>query len=53
MNALTVIGLTANIFQFIEFGIKMVSKGNQIYRSADGRLPEHLMFGSSVELQLS
>ena len=41
MEALTAIGLAANILQFIDLGIKVVSKGNQIYRSGDGTLPEH------------
>ena len=41
MDALTAIGLAANILQFIDFGIKLVSKGNQIYRSGDGTLPEN------------
>ena len=41
MDALTAVGLAANILQFIDFGIKFVSKGNQIYRSGDGTLPEN------------
>ena len=41
MDALTAIGLVANILQFIDFGIKLVSKGNQAYRSSDGTLPEN------------
>lgn len=41
MDPISAIGLAANIAQFVDFGIKVVSKGNQIYRSGDGRLREH------------
>ena len=41
MDPISAVGLAANIAQFVDFGIKAVSKGNQIYRSCDGRLREH------------
>ena len=34
-------GLASNIIQFINFGTKIVSKGNQIYNSNDGKIAEH------------
>ena len=41
MEPLTAVGLAANIVQFVTFGINIVSKGNQIYRSQDGDLPKN------------
>jgi hypothetical protein len=36
------LGLAANIFQFVEQGCKLVSKGKQLYKSADGALKENV-----------
>jgi len=36
------LGLAANIFQFVEQGCKLVSKGKQLYKSADGVLKENV-----------
>jgi hypothetical protein len=38
MEAIATHGLAANILQFIDFGIKILSKGNELYTSADGTL---------------
>lgn len=36
------LGLAANIFQFVEQGCKVVSKGKRLYKSADGALKENV-----------
>lgn len=42
MDPLTAIGLAGNLVQFVDFGIRVVSKGFKIYRSVDGCLIENL-----------
>lgn len=42
MEALSAISLASNIVQFLEFGLRVLSKGNKIYRSVDGALDENL-----------
>jgi len=42
MEPVSAIGLAGNILQFVEFGIRVVSKGYKIYRSVDGCLVENL-----------
>src|SRR5579871_6769347 len=42
MDPLSVLSVASNIVQFVDFGLRVVSKGNQIYRSVDGRLAENL-----------
>ena len=42
MEALSALSLASNIVQFLEFGLRVVSKGNKIYRSVDGILEENL-----------
>jgi hypothetical protein len=41
LDPLTAFGLAANVLQFVDFTAKLVSKGNDIHRSATGMLPEH------------
>jgi hypothetical protein len=41
MDPLTALSLAGNIIQFIDYSSKLVSKGRQIYRSADGALQEN------------
>jgi hypothetical protein len=40
MDPLTALGLASNVIQVVDFSIKIVSKGRQIYKSADGALVE-------------
>lgn len=40
MDPITAIGIAGSIVQFVDFGLKVVSKGNHIYRSGDGTLSE-------------
>lgn len=42
MDPLTALGLASNIIQVVDFSIKLVSKGYNIYRSADGSLAENV-----------
>ena len=42
MEALSAVSLASNIVQFLEFGLRVLSKGNKIYRSVDGALEENL-----------
>ncbi|KAI9679715.1 MAG: hypothetical protein M1822_007321 [Bathelium mastoideum] len=41
MEAIAALGIASNIIQFVDFSLKVVSKGNHIYRSNDGSLAEH------------
>ncbi|KAI9658401.1 MAG: hypothetical protein M1821_002534 [Bathelium mastoideum] len=41
MEAIAALGIASNIIQFVDFGLKVVSKGNRIYRSNDGSLAEY------------
>lgn len=38
---MTALGATGSILQFLDFAMKVVTKGNQIYRSGNGMLQEH------------
>ena len=41
MEAIVAFGLASNIVAFVDFGLKVVSKGHHIYRSNDGSLAEN------------
>ena len=42
MEALAAVGLVNNIFGFIDFGMKVISKFTELYRSTEGALAENL-----------
>jgi hypothetical protein len=42
MAEMAALGLAANIIQLISFSADLISKGHEIYKSADGTLVEHL-----------
>ena len=42
MDPLSGLSIASNIVQFVDFGLRVVSKGNRIYRSVDGALTENL-----------
>ena len=42
MDPMTALSAASCIVQFLDFGLRVVSKGNQIYRSIDGNLTENL-----------
>jgi len=41
IDPFSALGLAANIVQFLDFGQKLVSKGKEIYMSADGQQAHH------------
>ena len=41
MDPLTALSVAGSVVQFVDFACKVVSKGNQIYRSNDGSLAEN------------
>lgn len=41
LEAVAAVGLATSVVQFVDFTIKLVSKGNQYYKSADGVLTEN------------
>jgi hypothetical protein len=41
MDPITALGIAGSIVQFVDFGIKVVSKGNKIYHSGDGTTAEN------------
>ena len=41
MDPLSGLSVASNIVQFIDFGLKVVTKGRKIYRSVDGTLAEN------------
>lgn len=49
MDPITILGVAGNIIQFVDFALKVVSKGNQLHESIDGALPEN----SDLELVTS
>jgi hypothetical protein len=42
LDPLTALGLAGNIVQLVDFSSKIVGKARDIYKSADGSLPENL-----------
>ena len=41
MDPITALGVAGSIIQLVDFGIKVVSKGNKIYHSGDGTTAEN------------
>jgi hypothetical protein len=41
MDPITALGVAGTIVQFVDFGIRVVSKSNKIYHSGDGSLAEN------------
>ena len=41
MDPITALGVAGSIVQLVDFGIKVVSKGNKIYHSGDGSTAEN------------
>ena len=42
MEALVIVGFVSNVFQFLDFAGRLVSKTHEFYNSADGILQEHV-----------
>jgi hypothetical protein len=52
MDPLSALSVAANIVQFVVYGIDIVSKGNQLCKSADGALAENVeLETASLRLQ--
>ncbi|RBA15689.1 hypothetical protein FPRO05_12296 [Fusarium proliferatum] len=49
MDPLSSIGLASNILQFVEFSVKLVSKGVEIYSSTDGAPVQHADLRASLD----
>ena len=49
MAEMAALGLAANIIQLINFSADLISKGHEIYKSADGTLVEHLELQAITE----
>lgn len=41
MDPLSALSIAAAVVQFLDFGLRVISKGNQIYRSGDGSTDEN------------
>jgi hypothetical protein len=52
MDPVSALSLAANVVQFVVWGQNIVSKGNQLYKSADGALAENVQLETaSIRLQ--
>lgn len=49
MDPLSSVGLASNILQFVEFSVKLVGKGVEIYSSADGAPVQHADLRASLD----
>jgi hypothetical protein len=49
IDPLTALGIAGNVIQFVDFASKLVSKGGQYYRSADGALLQHTELSAAAE----
>ena len=41
LEALAAVGLASSMVQFVDFAVKIISKGNKYHKSTDGVLPEN------------
>lgn len=41
LDPLTALSVASSVIQFVDFGTKLISKGKEIYKSADGVLADH------------
>lgn len=42
MDPVSAFGVASGVVQFVDFTRKLIAKGYNIYRSSDGKLPEHI-----------
>jgi hypothetical protein len=53
MDPLTALSIAASVVQFVDYGTKLLSKGRELYKSADGALSENVeLEGASSRLNL-
>ena len=49
LNALAALSVASSVVQFVDFSVKVISKGNKYYRSTDGALVENTELVATVE----
>ncbi len=49
LDALAALSVASSVVQSVEFSVKVISKGNKYYRSADGALVENTELVATVE----
>jgi hypothetical protein len=49
MEPLAALGIASNIIQIVDFASRLVSRGHELYQSADGRLAGHDVLDSAAE----
>jgi hypothetical protein len=50
LDPISALAVAAGAVQFVDFSIKMVSKGKKIYKSTSGALEENLQLSRSTEM---
>ena len=48
MESLAALGVASNIIQIVDFSFRMVSRGHELYRSAEGKAAEHVRLESAA-----
>ena len=49
LEALAVVSLATSVVQFVDSAVKLISKGNQYYKKADGDLEENTQLRAIVD----
>ena len=49
LAALAALSVASSVVQFVDFSVKVISKGNKYYRSTDGALVENTELVATVE----
>jgi hypothetical protein len=48
MESLIALGLASNIIQIVDFSSRIISRGRELYDSADGRIEEHVVLDNAA-----
>jgi hypothetical protein len=48
MDPISALGLASNIIQVVDFSTRIIARGHELYRSADGRTKEHAVLDSAT-----
>jgi hypothetical protein len=49
MEPFSALGVASNIIQIADFSSRIISRGYELYKSADGRTEEHAMLDNAAE----
>lgn len=49
LETLAAVGLAYSVVQFVDFAVKIISKGNKYHKSTDGVLPENREYLGNAE----